>query len=82
MSSFAKSQGGRDFTLSVQALPQLAQPDDVTGAVTFLGSNARLITGDTLRVDGGSKLQRHRGTSGHHRLTTLSALKLRRVGRF
>ena len=33
------------------------QPDDIAGAVTFLASaDARWITGDTLSVDGGSKL--------------------------
>ncbi|MDB5517477.1 MAG: putative oxidoreductase [Tardiphaga sp.] len=57
MSSFTKTEGGRDFTLGMQALQRLAQPDDVAGAVTFLASDeARWITGDTLRVDGGSKL--------------------------
>ncbi|MGA2488263.1 MAG: glucose 1-dehydrogenase [Roseiarcus sp.] len=57
MSSFTKSEGGREFTLGIQALKRLAQPDDVAGAVAFLASDeARWITGDTLRVDGGSKL--------------------------
>jgi 3-oxoacyl-[acyl-carrier protein] reductase len=57
MSGFTKTEGGRDFTLGMQALQHLAQPDDVAGVVTFLASNdARWITGDTLRVDGGSKL--------------------------
>jgi 3-oxoacyl-[acyl-carrier protein] reductase len=57
MSSFTRTDGGRDFTLGMQALQRLAQPDDVAGAVTFLASDdARWITGDTLRVDGGSKL--------------------------
>jgi 3-oxoacyl-[acyl-carrier protein] reductase len=57
MSSFAKTEEGRDFTLSIQALKRVAQPDDIAGAVTFLASDdARWITGDTLRVDGGSKL--------------------------
>jgi 3-oxoacyl-[acyl-carrier protein] reductase len=57
MSSFTKTDVGRDFTLSMQALKRLAQPDDIGGAIAFLASpEARWITGDTLRVDGGSKL--------------------------
>jgi NAD(P)-dependent dehydrogenase (short-subunit alcohol dehydrogenase family) len=35
----------------------LAQPDDIGGVVAFLSSDdARLITGDTIRVDGGDAL--------------------------
>ena len=57
MSSFAKTDDGRDFTLGLQALKRIAQPDDIAGAVAFLASDAaRWITGDTIRVDGGSKL--------------------------
>ena len=57
MSSFAKTEAGRDFALSIQALQRMASTDDIAAAVTFLGSDdARWITGDTLRVDGGSKL--------------------------
>lgn len=57
MSSFTKTDAGRDFTLGMQALQRLAQPDDIGGAIAFLASpEARWITGDTLRVDGGSKL--------------------------
>jgi 3-oxoacyl-[acyl-carrier protein] reductase len=57
MSSFTKTEAGRDSTLAMQALKRLAQPDDIGGAVAFLASDdARWITGDTLRVDGGSKL--------------------------
>ena len=40
-----------------QALKRIAQPDDVGDVIAFLASDsARWITGDTIRVDGGSKL--------------------------
>ena len=57
MSNFAKTDAGRDFALGIQALKRLAQPDDIGGVVAFLASDdARWISGDTIRVDGGSKL--------------------------
>ncbi len=57
MSNFAKTDAGRDFILAMQAFKRVAQPDDIGGAVAFLASDeARWITGDTIRVDGGSKL--------------------------
>ena len=57
MSNFTKSDAGRDYTLSMQALKRLAVPDDIGGVVGFLASDAaRWITGDTIHVDGGSKL--------------------------
>jgi NAD(P)-dependent dehydrogenase (short-subunit alcohol dehydrogenase family) len=57
MSSFTKTDAGRTYSLGMQALQRLAQPDDISGAIAFLASDdARWITGDTLRVDGGSKL--------------------------
>jgi NAD(P)-dependent dehydrogenase (short-subunit alcohol dehydrogenase family) len=41
----------------MQALKRIAQPDDIGGAVAFLALDAaRWITGETLRVEGGSKL--------------------------
>lgn len=57
MSSFTKTDAGRDMTLGMQALKRIAQPDDIAGAVAFLASDsAGWITGETLHVDGGSKL--------------------------
>lgn len=57
MSNFARTDAGREFTLSLQALKRVAQPDDIASAALFLVSDAaRWVTGDTLRVDGGSKL--------------------------
>ena len=57
MSSFLKTEAGRNLVLGIQALKRLAQPDDIGGVVAFLASDeARWITGDTIRVDGGSKL--------------------------
>jgi 3-oxoacyl-[acyl-carrier protein] reductase len=57
MSSFAKTDAGRDFALGIQALKRMAEPDDIGAAVAFLASDeARWITGDTVRVDGGAKL--------------------------
>jgi 3-oxoacyl-[acyl-carrier protein] reductase len=57
MSSLTKTEAGRNSTLSMQALKRVAQPDDIGSVVAFLASDdARWITGDTIRVDGGSKL--------------------------
>src|SRR6266446_7654703 len=57
MSNFTKTETGREFTLGIQAFKRLAQPDDIGGVVAFLASeDARWITGDTIHVDGGSKL--------------------------
>jgi NAD(P)-dependent dehydrogenase (short-subunit alcohol dehydrogenase family) len=57
MSSFARSDAGRDFTIGMQALQRVADPDDIAPVVTFLASDAsRWITGDIVAVDGGSKL--------------------------
>jgi NAD(P)-dependent dehydrogenase (short-subunit alcohol dehydrogenase family) len=57
MSNFTKTDAGRDYVLGIQALKRLAQPDDIAGVVALLASDdARWITGDTIRVDGGSKL--------------------------
>jgi 3-oxoacyl-[acyl-carrier protein] reductase len=57
MSNFTKTDAGRDFTLGQQAIKRIAQPDDIGDVIAFLVSDdARWITGDTIRVDGGSKL--------------------------
>ncbi|BAN27947.1 SDR family NAD(P)-dependent oxidoreductase [Caballeronia insecticola] len=57
MSNFTKTEAGRAATLGMQALKRVAQPDDIGDAVAFLASDAaRWITGETLHVDGGSKL--------------------------
>jgi 3-oxoacyl-[acyl-carrier protein] reductase len=57
MSSFLKTDAGRDLVLGIQAFKRIAQPDDIGGVVAFLASDeARWITGDTIHVDGGSKL--------------------------
>ncbi len=57
ISNFTKTEAGRDAALGMQALKRLAQPDDIAGVIAFLASDeARWITGDTIRVDGGSKL--------------------------
>jgi 3-oxoacyl-[acyl-carrier protein] reductase len=57
MSNFTKTDAGRNYTLGMQALKRLAEPDDIGGVVAFLMSDeARWITGDVIHVDGGSKL--------------------------
>jgi 3-oxoacyl-[acyl-carrier protein] reductase len=57
MSSFARTDQGRVFTLGMQALQRVADPADIASSIAFLASDvARWVTGDTLRVDGGSKL--------------------------
>jgi 3-oxoacyl-[acyl-carrier protein] reductase len=57
MSSFTKTDAGRDYALGLQAFKRLAQPDDIGSVFAFLASeDARWITGDIIHVDGGSKL--------------------------
>jgi 3-oxoacyl-[acyl-carrier protein] reductase len=57
MLNFTRTDADRDIALGMQALKRLAQPDDIGGVIAFLASeDARWITGDTIRVDGGSKL--------------------------
>ncbi len=48
---------GKKYALNMQALQRVARREDVGPVVAFLASDdARWITGDTVRVDGGSKL--------------------------
>jgi len=57
MPNLAKTEEGRATLLGMQALKRIAQPNDVASVVAFLASDeARWITGDTIYVDGGSRL--------------------------
>jgi 3-oxoacyl-[acyl-carrier protein] reductase len=57
MSSLTKTEEGRQGVLAMQALKRIGQAEDVADVFAFLASNeARWINGDTVRVDGGSKL--------------------------
>jgi 3-oxoacyl-[acyl-carrier protein] reductase len=57
MSSFTKTEVGREAALGMQALKRLGKPEDVADVVAFMASDgARWITGASIPVDGGSKL--------------------------
>jgi 3-oxoacyl-[acyl-carrier protein] reductase len=57
MSSFTKTEAGREAALGMQALKRIGKPEDVADVVAFLASKkARWITGASIPVDGGSKL--------------------------
>ena len=57
LSNFTKTETGRARALGLQVFQRIATPDDVSSTVVFLASDAaRWISGETLRVDGGSKL--------------------------
>ena len=57
MSNFTKTEEGRAGVMGMQTLKRIGQPDDVASVIAFLVSDeARWITGDTIAVDGGSKL--------------------------
>jgi len=57
MSSFTKTEAGREMTLGMQALKRLGKAEDIADVVAFVASDAaRWITGASIPVDGGSKL--------------------------
>jgi NAD(P)-dependent dehydrogenase (short-subunit alcohol dehydrogenase family) len=57
MSSFVRSDEGRDYTLGIQALQRIGHPDDIAAVIAFLASDAaRWVTGDTIQAGGGSKI--------------------------
>jgi NAD(P)-dependent dehydrogenase (short-subunit alcohol dehydrogenase family) len=57
MPTMTKTEEGRATLLGMQALKRIAQPADVASVVAFLASDeARWITGETIYVDGGSRL--------------------------
>src|ERR1700731_636875 len=57
MSTFTKTEAGREAALGMQALKRIGMPEDVADVVAFLASDmARWITGASIPVDGGSKL--------------------------
>lgn len=57
LSSFTKTEAGREVALGMQALKRIGKPEDVADVVAFLASDsARWITGASIPVDGGSKL--------------------------
>jgi len=57
MSGFSKTEQGRTYAMNMQALKRIAKPEDIGSVIAFLASDdSRWITGDSVRVDGGSKL--------------------------
>jgi len=57
MSSFTKTEAGRNLALSMRSLKRLGKPDDVADVIAFHASDgARWITGAGIPVNGGSKL--------------------------
>jgi 3-oxoacyl-[acyl-carrier protein] reductase len=57
MSSFTKTEAGREAALGMQSLKRIGKPEDIADVVAFLASDgARWITGASIPVDGGSKL--------------------------
>jgi 3-oxoacyl-[acyl-carrier protein] reductase len=57
ISSFTKTEAGRETAMGMQALKRIGKPEDVADVVAFVASDAaRWITGASIPVDGGSKL--------------------------
>lgn len=57
MSSFTKTEAGREAALGMQALKRIGKPEDIADVVAFIASDgARWITGASIPVDGGTKL--------------------------
>jgi 3-oxoacyl-[acyl-carrier protein] reductase len=57
LSTFTKTEAGREAAMGMQALKRIGKPEDVADVVTFVASDAaRWITGASIPVDGGSKL--------------------------
>lgn len=57
MSSFTKTEAGRETALALQALKRIGKPEDVADVIAFLASDAaRWITGASIPADGGSRL--------------------------
>jgi 3-oxoacyl-[acyl-carrier protein] reductase len=52
-----KTEDGRTAVKGMQALKRIGRPEDVAAVIAFLASDdARWITGDTIAVDGGSRI--------------------------
>ncbi len=57
MAAFTQTEEGQKFVFGMQALQRIGQPEDVADVIVLLASDeARWITGDTIRADGGAKL--------------------------
>ncbi|HET9377050.1 MAG TPA: SDR family oxidoreductase [Chthoniobacterales bacterium] len=57
MSSFTKTEAGRELALENASAQADREPSDVADVIAFLGSDAaRWTTGATIPADGGSKL--------------------------
>jgi NAD(P)-dependent dehydrogenase (short-subunit alcohol dehydrogenase family) len=57
MSSFTKTEAGRNLALSMRSLKRFGKPDAVADVIAFHASDcARWITGAGIPVNGGSKL--------------------------